>query len=65
MAIPDTLKPTVGDFITTYGTEEASQLSTLEDPLTESYLPQKIEAAIDDAFCLVEGYDARVNNICA
>ena len=65
MAIPDTLKPTVGDFITTYGSEEASQLSVLEDPLTESYLPQKIQAAIDDAFCTVEAYDARVNNICA
>lgn len=65
MGIPVDLKPTVRDFITAFGTEEASQLTTLSDPLMEGYLPEKIEAAIDQAFCLVDSYDARTNNKCA
>lgn len=65
MGIPIDLKPTVRDFITAFGTEEASQLTTLSDPLMEGYLPEKIEAALDQAFCLVDSYDARTNNKCS
>lgn len=65
MAIPDTLKVTVKEFIDNFGSQEVTDLTNLEHPTAESYMTSKLPAVIDRGFCDIEAYDIRVSNICA
>lgn len=64
MSIPATLKPTVKDFVDLFGSDEASELTAMQDPLLQGYIPEKIEKAIDYAWCIVESHDAKSANLC-
>ena len=65
MAIPVTLKPTIKQFIDAVGEQEVSELTTLDNPLATGYITDKVQAAIDRAWCFIESYEIRTGNVCS